>query len=153
MFNFFKKNDNSNAHNSIIFLPLSDSSNVFCGSIGDFINKKAELNEIQGVRVLGDELSEDTYDSSLKMKLEPLKQFMNLVDETEIKALDFTGSTLNPEAGVVIGDALKTNKTLESLAVTSNELGQKGIIGILNGLTYNRSIKTFYASSYNVQNF
>ena len=154
MFKFFaKKSDIANTHNSMVFVPSSKNADIFRGGIVEFLNKKAELNGIRRVEVLGEKLSEGVYDSSLELPLEQLQQFMALINEKEIKELDFTGCTLKPATGVVIGNAIKTNRYLESLKVTSNHLLKEGMKGILNGLIDNRSLKTFYARSYNVQRY
>jgi hypothetical protein len=46
---------------------------------------------------------------------------------------------------------LKTNTSLEEILVTSNELGEKGMLAILNGLKDNTSVKIFTSRSYNVE--
>ncbi|MFI4919079.1 MAG: hypothetical protein ACHP65_05950 [Legionellales bacterium] len=155
MFNFFSEQSGAaNAHNSMIFVPSSNvESDVFRGGIVEFLNKQATLNGIRRVEVFGENLSEGVYDSSLKLQPEQLQQFMDLINEKGIKELDFTGCMLAPVAGKIIGNALKTNKSLEYLAVTSNQLCQEGMMGILRGLIDNQSLKTLYSRSYNINNY
>jgi hypothetical protein len=143
-------------YNHLNFLPSLNDSDVFRGGINEFIEKQSELKNIRSVEVCGEEIKEigeGAYDSSLDLDSYKLKCFMDIIKEKGVKELAFTGCTLTPKAGAIIGEALKTNITLECLLVTSSQLEEEGMLDLMKGLLENRSLKTFYARSYNVEVF
>lgn len=153
MFQFFEKNPN-NKHSSLLFLsPRSTPENVFRGDIKDFINRNGDLSKVDTVELAGTQISLGVYDSSPKLDSEELKTFMKLVNERKIKALSFDGCTLDPNAGKIIGAALKENHSLGILAVCTSQLEEPGVLAVLDGLKNNESLKMFHGRSYNIQRY
>ncbi|HVT63323.1 MAG TPA: hypothetical protein VHD33_07565 [Legionellaceae bacterium] len=150
MINFYQ--NNKTHYPRLAFLDSSKApKHVFRGNINAFINQRSHLTGIDHVEVFGNNLAEGVYDSSLELQAKTLEHFMALIHQKKIKILTMTGCKLTPDAGMIIGHALQTNKSLEALSVTSSQLQEKGMMAILTGLMSNHSLQVFLARSYNLQ--
>lgn len=89
-------------------------------------------------------------DSSIRLQPEEFTAFMKLVNEQKIKELNFIGCDLQENSGKILGDALQRNTSLETLAVTSSQLGEEGMIALLEGLQMNKSVTSLSCYSYNM---
>lgn len=149
MFNMY---NSANEHSSWMCLGPQHSS-VFRGSIKDFI-EKANNNDIQGISkvvICGNKIVESPYASLYNNSVIPsiadMSDLMIQVNVSKIKRLSFAGCTLIPVHAAMIQSSIMCSEHLEKLVVNTNQLGENGIIKLLNGLQQNKSIKIFQANS------
>lgn len=125
-------------------------NNVFRGGLLEYLVKHNNLPNVDTIQLTGEQIKPGIFRSSVQWSEKNFSDFMKIINEMKIKRLGLTGCELNPEIGMVLGEALKTNTSLEELCVTSNQLQKKGLLAILKGLEQNTTLKTLYSRSYNV---
>lgn len=154
MFEYFKNNPNPGT--SLAFMHPQTPANAFRGSIPELIDKKNNggLAGIVTVDVCGPKISDGVYDSSKAPSKDEMWELMELLEnESTIKELSFHGCKMAPEHGYVIAQEITKNKHLEKLFVMTNQLGEDGLIWILNGLQDNTALKEFNSRSYNCERY
>lgn len=125
--------------------------NVFRGGLLEYLVKHKNLLSIDTITLTGDQVKPGIFRSSVTWSPKNFSDFMKIIDEMKIKRLGLDGCELSPEIGEVIGQALKTNSSLEEILLTSNQLEKKGMLAIMKGLEENTTLKTFSSRSYNVE--
>lgn len=128
-------------------------NNVFRGGLLEYLVKHQNLRHIDTIMLSGEQVKPGIFRSSVKWSEKNFNDFMKIINEMKIKRLSLDGCELTPEIGVVIGEALKNNTSLEELLVTSNQLQNKGIMAILKGLEENTTLKTLSSRSYNLSRY
>jgi len=149
LLDFMEDSSVTAAHHNVAFLPPA-GNRVFRGSLEEFMI--SDTTHVKRVEVCGKRLSPGGYDASYTLRPQELIKFLLLLNEKQgIEELSFTGCTLNPRAATIIGDALRHNTSIQRLEITSNEVGEAGMLALLRELRFNKSLRFLYARSYNVQ--
>lgn len=112
-------------------------SNVFRGGLLEYLVKHKNLSTINTIQLTGEQVKPGIFRSSVQWSTQNFRDFMKVINEMKIKRLNLDGCKLNPDVGVVLGEALKKNTSLEELLVTSNQLEERGLLAILKGLKHN----------------
>lgn len=128
-------------------------ANIFRGGLLQYCAIHKIIPEVDTIILTGEQVKPGIFNSSTQWSDKQFTDFMSLINETKIKNLDLQSCQLTPSIGVVIGNALKTNTSLERLAVTSSQIGKTGLIAIFEGLMNNSTLKELNSRSYNVSRY
>ncbi len=128
------------------------TDNKFRGDLTEYVENHEQLKQIDTIQLTGKQMRPNSawFNSSISWSEKAFSQFMQAIDKMKVKSLSLKGCTTDAKIGEVIGEALKTNTSLEKLSVTdSNE----GLVSIFKGLEENKSLKIFHWEGPNVADY